>query len=98
MARTKRLSDEVVLDAALELVHRRGPDALTFGSLSEASGLSPATLVQRFQDKSKLMQVALLRAWDGLDRKTAQLADELPKTPAGKVNRNALRARLQEQA
>jgi len=85
MARTKRLSDETVLDAALELIHRRGPDALTFGSLSEASGLSPATLVQRFQDKPKLMQAALLRAWEGLDRKTAQLADELPKTPEGAV-------------
>jgi len=85
MARTKKLSDEAVLDVALDLIHRRGPDALTFGALSEASGLSPATLVQRFQDKQKLMQAALLRAWDALDRKTAQLAGELPKTPAGAI-------------
>jgi AcrR family transcriptional regulator len=85
MARTKRLSDEMVLDAALDLIHRRGPDALTFASLSEASGLSPATLVQRFHDKPKLMQAALLRAWDGLDDRTAQLANGLPKTPDGAV-------------
>ncbi|MGE0281887.1 MAG: TetR/AcrR family transcriptional regulator [Rhizobiaceae bacterium] len=85
MARTKRLPDEAVLDAALELIHRRGPDSLTFANLSEVCGLSPATLVQRFHGKPELVQAALLRAWDRLDEKTARLASELPKTPDGAV-------------
>ena len=85
MARTKKLSDDAVLDAALGLIHQRGPDQLTYASLAEASGLSPATLVQRFKGKAELMQAALLRAWDQLDARTARLADETPKTPAGAI-------------
>lgn len=85
MARTKKLSDVAVLDAALDLIHRRGPDAVTFASLSEACGLSPATLVQRFHGKPELVQAALLRAWDRLDDKTARHAAEMPKTPDGAV-------------
>jgi len=87
VARTKRLSDETVLDTALALIHRRGPDGLTFATLSQACGLSPATLVQRFHGKPELMQAALLRAWDQLDRKTEALAQQLPKTPDGAVRR-----------
>lgn len=85
MARTKKLSDDTVLDAALALVHQRGPDQLTFARLAEASGLSPATLVQRFKSKAELMQAALLRAWDKLDARTARLADEAANTPAGAI-------------
>ena len=85
MARTKKLSDDVVLDTALALIHGRGPDRLTFASLAEASGLSPATLVQRFKGRAELMQAALLRAWDQLDAKTSSLAVKTPRTPEGAV-------------
>ena len=47
---------------------------LTFATLAEASGLSGATLVQRFGSKDGLRQRALLRAWDHLDARTAELA------------------------
>jgi AcrR family transcriptional regulator len=66
-------------------MHERGPEALTFAALSEASGLSGATLVQRFGTKIALRQATLLHAWDRLDEKTAALAAEAPKTPAGAV-------------
>lgn len=85
MARRKTLSDEAVLDAALGLIHQRGPEALTFDSLSQACGLSGATLVQRFGGKAALKQAALLRAWDGLDAQTARLAAAVPRTPAGAI-------------
>ncbi|ASY57054.1 Transcriptional regulator, TetR family [Sinorhizobium sp. CCBAU 05631] len=74
-----------MLDAALNLMRKEGPDALTFAALSAACGLSPSTLVQRFVTKSGLIQAALLQAWDRLDRLTAELAAAAPKTPAGAV-------------
>ena len=85
MPRTKTLSDRDVLGTALKLMHERGPEALTFAALSEASGLSGATLVQRFQSKAGLRQATLLHAWDRLDEKTVALAAKMPRTPGGAV-------------
>ena len=85
MPRPKTMSDEEVLQAALDLIHSRGPEALTFASLSQSCGLSPATLVQRFGSKEQLKQSALLLAWDQLDARTRALAEEIPKTPAGAI-------------
>ena len=85
MPRQKTLSDHDVLATALRLMHERGPEALTFAALAEASGLSGATLVQRFGTKAALRQAALLHAWDRLDGKTATLAAKAPRTPAGAV-------------
>lgn len=85
MPRKKTLSDRDVLGAALGLMHEQGPEALTFAALSEATGLSGATLVQRFGGKAALKQATLLHAWDGLDAKTAALVARVPRTPAGAV-------------
>jgi AcrR family transcriptional regulator len=85
MPRTKSMSDRDVLDAALALIHDRGPEALTFQSLSQACGLSAATLVQRFESKARLKQAALLLAWDRLDERTENLAGKMPRTPAGAI-------------
>ena len=85
MPRTKTLSDKDVLKAALAIIHEHGPEALTFASVAQASGLSAATLVQRFKSKAALKQGALLHAWDGLDEKTARLAAAVPKTPEGAI-------------
>jgi AcrR family transcriptional regulator len=85
MPRPKTLPDESILEAALNLVHRGGPEALTFDSLARSCGLSAATLVQRFKSKAKLRQSALLHAWDRLDEMTARLAANVPKTPDGAV-------------
>ncbi len=86
MPRKKTLSDEQVLATAHRLIHEAGPEALTFDRLAKASGLSPATLVQRFKTKAGLKRAALLQAWDQLDEKTRSLADDdLPKTPEGAI-------------
>lgn len=85
MPRRKTLSDEAVLQAALALLHERGPEALTFENLARSCGLSGSTLVQRFGSKAALKQAALLRAWDGLDEKTAALAAAVPRNPAGAI-------------
>jgi AcrR family transcriptional regulator len=85
MPRPKTLPDREVLKAAYALVHRRGPDALTFSTLAQACGLSASTLVQRFKSKADLVRGTLSYAWDGLDEKTATFSAKVPKTPAGAV-------------
>lgn len=85
MARTKALSDAAVLDMALAFMLAEGPDALTFARLSAVCGLSAPTLVQRFTTKAALRRAALLHAWDRLEARTADLAERLPRTPAGAI-------------
>ena len=85
MPRPKTLPDRDVLEAALGIIHSRGPEALTFAALAEACGLSAATLVQRFKSKESLKRSALLHAWDRLDEATASLADTMPRTPGGAI-------------
>ncbi|MFI6485587.1 TetR/AcrR family transcriptional regulator [Nonomuraea sp. NPDC050663] len=85
MARTKTLSDDEVLDAALALMHAGGVGELTFAALAGRCGLSAATLVQRFANKKELVQRTLLHAWDRLDALTGELAATAPPTPAGAI-------------
>jgi AcrR family transcriptional regulator len=85
MPRPKTLPDLSVREAALAIIHELGPDALTFASLAQKCGLSPATLVQRFGSMARLKQSALLHAWDKLDEKTARLAATVPRTPEGAI-------------
>jgi AcrR family transcriptional regulator len=85
MPRPKSVSDALVLEAALKLIHEDGPEALTFESLSRACGLSGSTLVQRFGSKVELRRGALLHAWDRLDEETARLAETVPRSPAGAI-------------
>ncbi|RWP76586.1 helix-turn-helix domain-containing protein [Mesorhizobium sp.] len=85
MPRQKTQSDEHVLEAAHRLIHKHGPESLTFERLSKACGLSGSTLVQRFKNKATLRQRTLLQAWDRLDEKTTKLADAIQRTPAGAI-------------
>lgn len=85
MPRPKTMPDEEVLAAAFALMRADGPDGLTFAALAARTGLSGATLVQRFENKAKLIQRALIQAWDGLDGQTAELMVSVPRTPEGAV-------------
>lgn len=85
MPRPKTRADEDVLGAALALLREGGSGDLTFAALAGRSGLSAATLVQRFTNKEQLTRRALLHAWDGLDALTRRLDGEAPRTPAGAV-------------
>lgn len=85
MARTKSKTNEQVLDDALELVLGRGLTTLTFSALAQRSGLSAATLVQRFSSKNLLLKWTLLHAWDRLDETTADLDARTPLTDAGAI-------------
>lgn len=85
MPRPKTITDEMVLDSALALMHREGRQSLTFAALAKACGLSGSTLVQRFISKDALAKAALLHAWDRLDAETAEAVATAPKSPEGAV-------------
>ena len=85
MPRPKTQTDDALLEAAHQMIRERGPDALTFASMSAICGLSPSTLVQRFKSKSGLMRNALMHAWDQLDARTMELSEASPRTPAGAI-------------
>lgn len=85
MPRPRKLSDEDLLDAVGALLQREGPAGLTFAAASVATGLSPATLVQRYGSREALLRAALLRMWDGLDAATAEADLRQPVDPPGAV-------------
>ena len=58
MARRKTISDETVLDAALRVMTTKGPSDLTLADVAAAAGIAPATLIQRFGDKRRLIVAA----------------------------------------
>ena len=86
MPRNRTIPDDVVLSAALDIVHADGPAALSFGTLAERVGLAGSTLVQRFGSRAGLLQRALLQAWDHLDAETARADAAAGPGPAGVVD------------
>jgi AcrR family transcriptional regulator len=85
MPRPKKVSDDHILQAVGGLLSREGPEALTFQSAAAATGLSPATLVQRFGSKEGMQRAALLRMWDTLDAQTAAADARHPLDPEGAI-------------
>lgn len=75
MPRVKAISDDAVLDAALELLMENGLDRFTLPAVGQATGLAPSTLLQRFQSKQLLIERALLRATERLERAVLALPD-----------------------
>lgn len=85
MPRPKTMPDEEVLKAAFALIRAEGPEGVTFAALAARTGLSGATLVQRFENKTRLIHRALMQAWDGLDGQTTELVATVPRTPEGAI-------------
>jgi AcrR family transcriptional regulator len=85
MPRKRTIPDETLLAAALVIVREDGSDALTFAALAPHVGLAPSTIVQRFGTKAKLLQAALLRAWDALDEQTTAAMANAGHGPNGVV-------------
>ena len=85
MPRRKTLSDDDLLDRALYVMRRVGPEGVTFAAVAAETGLSPATLVQRFGTKNALLHAALVRAWDLLDERTRLAIDVAPAGPGGAI-------------
>lgn len=62
--RPRAVEDDVILDAAIKVLSRLGPDRMTLADVGGEVGLSAATLVQRFGSKRALM-LALLQHFTG---------------------------------
>jgi AcrR family transcriptional regulator len=86
VSRPRTIADPDLLDAALGLMHDRGPASLTFAAMAKASGLAPATLVQRFGSKQGLLEAALLHAWDAVDACTTAADAQFAVTPSGAID------------
>lgn len=85
MSRPKKIPDEEIVEAVAELLGHDGPAGLTFAAASAATGLSPATLVQRFGSREAMMRAALLWMWDRVDQQTAEADATQPVDPEGAI-------------
>lgn len=85
MTRRKTIPDEQVLDTLFELMMKTGPDGLTFARAAKASGLSAATLVQRYGNREQMVEAILSQAWDRLDAETRAADDEEDLSPEGAI-------------
>jgi AcrR family transcriptional regulator len=85
MARPRKMPDEAIFNHVHALMQERGAEGVTFASVAERSGLSGATLVQRFGTKQKLVHAALVHAWEGLEERTRLFAEEAEHSPEGAV-------------
>ena len=86
MGRSKTVSDTALLDLLLPALQQSGLAGLTFSKASNAAGLSPASLVQRFGTREAMIVAVLSHAWDGLIAATTALDAELPPTPRGAID------------
>ncbi|WP_031404472.1 TetR/AcrR family transcriptional regulator [Thiomonas sp. FB-Cd] len=75
MPRTRKLSDETVLERAIGVFQHSGYAGTSLRDLTQATGLSTAALYHRFTDKDGLFVEALRRyAHDGLAERFVRLS------------------------
>lgn len=67
--RPRTVEDAAILESALTVIGRIGPDRLTLADVGEQAGLSAATLVQRFGSKRDLMLSVLRFATSGFEER-----------------------------
>lgn len=72
MAQKKTIDDQSVLEKALSVISRHGPDSFTLADVGKAVGLAPATLLQRFGSKQQLLTLTAKQA-------NIKLKDDLEK-------------------
>ncbi len=66
--RPARLSRELIVEAALEIVGREGGDALSMRRIADALGSAPMSLYRHVRDKDELLVLLLDRVVGGLAR------------------------------
>jgi AcrR family transcriptional regulator len=70
--RPRTVDDSTILEAAVTVLGRIGPDRMTLADVGEEAGLSAATLVQRFGSKRDLMLSVLKFSTDGFGERFDQ--------------------------
>jgi AcrR family transcriptional regulator len=76
MARPRTLPDAEIFALVLAALRAGGDKAISFGNLSRACGLAPATLAQRFGTVEGMIQAALTAEWDRLSQAVDQTDPE----------------------
>jgi AcrR family transcriptional regulator len=64
--RPRTVDDPTILEAAIRVLGRIGPEKLTLAQVGDEAGLSAATLVQRFGSKRELLLGVMRHAIDGM--------------------------------
>jgi AcrR family transcriptional regulator len=72
MPRNRTIPDTRVFFVIRQLLDNGGDKAVSFATVSSATGLAPPTLVQRFGSRDGMIRAARLAAWDELDARTAE--------------------------
>lgn len=84
MPRTRIISDEQIFPMVRRLLEVGGEKAVSFSTVSAATGLAPSTLVQRFGSLQGMLRATRLAAWDALEARTATaIAASADKGPQG---------------
>lgn len=63
MSRTRLIPDAEIFGHALRALDLNGDKAVSFGTLSRASGLAPATLAQRYGSVEGMLRAAITAEW-----------------------------------
>ena len=85
MPRQKIIPDTEVFALVRRLLAEGGDKAVAFGSVSRATGLAGATLVQRFGSRDAMVEAALLAGWDRLEAALDAADADAPETDKGAV-------------
>ena len=84
MPRTRTVPDTKVFAVIQRLLGAGGDKAVSFGSVSKATGLAPPTLVQRYGSRDGMVRAARLAAWEELEHRTAlAISGTADKGPQG---------------
>lgn len=84
MPRSRIIADAQVFAAIHRLLEEGGDKAVSFGSVSTATGLAPPTLVQRYGNREGMVRAARHAAWDALEGRTGEaIANTADKGPQG---------------
>lgn len=68
MPRPKSITDDKLMDIALEVIQNVGPEKFTLQDISKKASLSPSTLVQRFGSKTALLKRVILHSKERLEK------------------------------
>ena len=74
MPRTRIIPDTHVFAALRSIVAAEGASAASFRAVGRATGLAPATLVQRYGSAEGMLMAAMQDGWDQADAALAGIA------------------------
>ena len=87
-----------ILDVALRLLMERGYANLNMDELADEAGLSKPTLYQYFNSKDELVARAVVRMFEKMEEKLAELHDQSPLDQLEHFLRTLLKARSEKRA